>query len=458
MKGIGKALSRTPFMVTSKVGMSKKSTDTEFDDYQRNFAVLETAAEKFLKDTKAFTDAVNGMSLFTAGSSLAQHFSILFHPIASEYDLLGKFPEAAHTIKNVDAYHTALEELRTSISPELELIESRVVGPVRELQGVMKAIRKMITKRDHKLMDYDRFNNSLTKLRDKKEKSLSDEKNLYKVMVVCLDIATVRDPLVQLEQDFEIATNEYENVNAAMKQDLPRFMTLATRFIDPLFHSFYYMQLNIYYMILEKISQFSEGKYTIDVPAAQIATDYEEKRGDAAVVIEALSINQRFISTSKMVSQNRSLASGTTAVSRSTSSASTLTTSSRTAPPSFTKKPPPPPPSFGGSGKTSAPPSPVPSAAAPPPYTPSASAAAAAAAIAAAKRAPPPPPPLKPKPTPVNYVVALYDFAAQAEGDLDFKVGDRIEVVERSESAEDWWTGRLDGRTGVFPGNYVQDM
>lgn len=52
----------------------------------------------------------------------------------------------------------------------------------------------------------------------------------------------------------------------------------------------------------------------------------------------------------------------------------------------------------------------------------------------------------------VNYVVALYDFAAQADGDLDFKVGDRIEVVERTDSAEDWWTGRLEGRTGVFPG------
>jgi hypothetical protein len=85
---------------------------------------------------------------------------------------------------------------------------------------------------------------------------------------------------------------------------------------------------------------------------------------------------------------------------------------------------------------------------------------------------------MKPKPAPVNYVVALYDFAAQADGDLDFKVGDRIEVIERSESAEDWWKGRLDGRIGVFPGmwhwlnisvfvvaevrliigNYVQDM
>jgi hypothetical protein len=46
----------------------------------------------------------------------------------------------------------------------------------------------------------------------------------------------------QLEQDFEIATNEYEYINNALKQDLPRFMQLATHFIDPLFNSFYYMQ------------------------------------------------------------------------------------------------------------------------------------------------------------------------------------------------------------------------
>ncbi|KAI0252672.1 hypothetical protein BJV78DRAFT_1200291 [Lactifluus subvellereus] len=281
MKGISKAIKRTPHMMTSKVGMSKKSNDAQFDDYQRNFALLETAAEKFLKDTKTFTEAVN--TLFTSGSSLAQHFSILFHPIASEYDLLGKFPEAAHTIMNADGYDTALEELRTSVSPELQLIESRVVGPMKEIQGIMKSIRKMITKRDHKLVDFDRFNNSLTKLRDKKEKSLSDEKNLYK-----------------LEQDFEIASNEFENINAAMKQDLPRFMTLATRFIDPLFHSYYYMQLNIFYMILDKISQFSEGKYAVDVPAAQIIADYENKRGDVGAVVEALSINQRFVSTCEL--------------------------------------------------------------------------------------------------------------------------------------------------------------
>ena len=34
-----------------------ESNDPEFDDYSRRFGSLETAAEKLLKDTKAFTDA-----------------------------------------------------------------------------------------------------------------------------------------------------------------------------------------------------------------------------------------------------------------------------------------------------------------------------------------------------------------------------------------------------------------
>lgn len=75
---------------------------------------------------------------------------------------------------------------------------------------------------------------------------------------------------------------------------------------------------------------------------------------------------------------------------------------------------------------------------------------------AATKRAPPPPPPLKPKPKPpvpqMVYVTAVYDFDAQAEGDLSFRAGDRIELVKKTDNQEDWWTGRLNGQEGVFPG------
>jgi len=52
--------------------------------------------------------------------------------------------------------------------------------------------------------------------------------------------------------------------------------------------------------------------------------------------------------------------------------------------------------------------------------------------------------------------LAVSGTDGQAEGDLSFRAGDKIELIERTESAEDWWTGRLDGRTGIFPGNYTQ--
>ncbi|KAI0369963.1 BAR-domain-containing protein [Pilatotrama ljubarskyi] len=426
MKGIQKAFARTPHLLSSKVGMTKKSTDPEFDDYAHRFESIEKATEKLLKDSKAYTEAVT--NLFTHGADFATHFATIFHPLGSEYGLESKHPEAAHTMSNVDGYVAAIEDLKTAIVPELELIDSRIVGPIKEFQGILKAIRKSITKREHKLVDYDRFNNSLTKLRDKKEKTLNDEKNLFK-----------------LEQDFEIASTEYDYINTAMKNELPRFLVQATQFIDPLFHSFYYMQLNIFYLMLDKLNGFAEGKFEVSVPAAQIASDYEAQRSDALERIEALNITKRIISTARMVqSQRGNSGLAPSSIGRSSTVSSTSSLGSRSPSSSaFSKKPPPPP---GSASATAAP---------PPPYSPP---AAGSNFSVATKKAPPPPPPVKPKPKPAaQYVVALYDFAAQADGDLDFKAGDRIEVIERTDSTEDWWTGRLNGRTGVFPGNYVQD-
>ena len=81
--------------------------------------------------------------------------------MAGEYDLIGKHPDAGHTIKSVSGYEAAMEEMKGLIGPELELIESRIVGPTKELQAVMKLIRKTITKRDHKVIKYSPFCRSL---------------------------------------------------------------------------------------------------------------------------------------------------------------------------------------------------------------------------------------------------------------------------------------------------------
>ncbi|AMD22144.1 HGL196Wp [Eremothecium sinecaudum] len=52
--------------------------------------------------------------------------------------------------------------------------------------------------------------------------------------------------------------------------------------------------------------------------------------------------------------------------------------------------------------------------------------------------------------------VALYTFRGELLGDLSFRKGDVITIIKRSRTQNDWWTGRANGREGIFPANYVE--
>ncbi|KAL8893597.1 MAG: hypothetical protein Q9192_005110, partial [Flavoplaca navasiana] len=79
------------------------------------------------------------------------------------------------------------------------------------------------------------------------------------------------------------------------------------------------------------------------------------------------------------------------------------------------------------------------------------------ASMAASKKKPPPPPPKRlPSAQREPWVVALYDFAGQGQGDLVFGEGDRIRVVKKTDSTDDWWEGELKGVQGSFPANYCR--
>ncbi|EJU00985.1 DUF500-domain-containing protein, partial [Dacryopinax primogenitus] len=52
--------------------------------------------------------------------------------------------------------------------------------------------------------------------------------------------------------------------------------------------------------------------------------------------------------------------------------------------------------------------------------------------------------------------IALYNFEAQQSGDLGFRRGDVIVITKKSQSTDDWWTGRIGGKAGMFPANYVE--
>ncbi|KAG8750830.1 ESCRT-0 subunit protein hse1, partial [Ceratobasidium sp. 423] len=56
----------------------------------------------------------------------------------------------------------------------------------------------------------------------------------------------------------------------------------------------------------------------------------------------------------------------------------------------------------------------------------------------------------------VKRVKALHDFNATESGELTFKKGDIIKVVDRC--YKDWWRGQLKGRVGLLPVNYVEPL
>ncbi|OTB09638.1 hypothetical protein M426DRAFT_6902 [Hypoxylon sp. CI-4A] len=55
-----------------------------------------------------------------------------------------------------------------------------------------------------------------------------------------------------------------------------------------------------------------------------------------------------------------------------------------------------------------------------------------------------------------NEAVALFNFEADQPGDLGFKKGEVITVLKKTESDNDWWTGMIGSRHGIFPSNYVK--
>jgi hypothetical protein len=84
-----------------------------------------------------------------------------------------------------------------------------------------------------------------------------------------------------------------------------------------------------------------------------------------------------------------------------------------------------------------------------------------AGAVAAKKKKPPPPPPPKRIPSSQQlqeYVVAMFDFTGQSDGDLSFREGDRIKIVRKTNTDQDWWDGELAGERGKFPANYTKAL
>ncbi|KZL84117.1 bar domain-containing protein [Colletotrichum incanum] len=427
-RGFQKSVIRAPQQFKSRFNIGEHTKDAVYIDSERRFQELETETKRLHDESKKYFEAINGMLSHQIEFSKAM--TEIYKPISgrmSDPDSL-EIRGNPEGIRACEEYEAVVKDLQETLAPELEMIESRVIRPANELLDVVKVIRKTAAKREHKKLDYDRHRQTLKKLQDKKERSAKDEKALWKA-----------------ENDVEQATQEFNYFNDLLKEELPRLFALEQQFIQPLFQSFYYMQLNIFYTLHEKMQHCDIGYFdlTLDVLEA-----FHKKRGDIQEQAEKLSI-VKF----KTTGQKRPPKYGRPAIE---SKPQHLLTAGPSSSSTSVATPTAPPSKFGGytrQGETS-------DVNPPPPYSPPATngtSGGGLAAIAAAKSKPPPP---KPKPSRLSgapaaeTVTALYDYAAQAEGDLSFRTGDVIEIISRTKNENEWWTGKLNGKSGQFPGKY----
>jgi amphiphysin len=404
-------------------------------DAERRFQELETETKKLHDESKKYFDAINGM--LTHQIEFSQAIAEIYKPISgrmSDPDSLVVHgnPEG---IRACEEYESIVRDLLATLQPELEMIETRVIRPADELLEIIKVIRKTAVKRQHKQLDYDRHRATLKKLQDKKEKTYKDEKAMYKA-----------------ENDVEQATQEFNYYNDLLKDELPKLFTLEREFIRPLFQSFYYMQLNVFYTLHEKMQGCDIGYFDL---TKDLESAFEEKRGDIQAQAEALSITKFKTTGYKRPPRPMPGAKPTLALENKPSTlaiedrpSSASATPARRSTHDFSQNPPPP---YTTGGALS------------PPLLDNKSTIGRAnstggswGAAAKAKGAAPPPP--KPKPSrlsaqpAVETVTALYDFEAQAEGDLSFKTGDVVEIVTRTSNENEWWIGKIAGKQGQFPG------
>lgn len=383
--------------------------DPIYIDAERRFDELEKETKKLHEDSKKYFDAINGMLNHQIEFSKA--IQEIYKPISGRMSDPDSFVQEGNPegIRACEEYEAIVKELQATLAPELEMIETRVIRPADELLDIIKAVRKIAVKRDHKQLDYDRHRAALKKLQDKKDKTLKDEKAMYRA-----------------EADVEQATQDYNYFNDLLKDELPKLFGLEREFIKPLFQSFYYMQLNVFYTLHERMQSIDIGYFdlTLDIEAA-----FEKKRGDVRERAEAISITKF-----KTTGGGRPGVSkyGQKALEAKTSRASSVTQSDA-----------PPPYSPGGAAGTTS-------------LSPAIGSSASWGAVAKSKGAAPPPP--KPKPSrlsgapPAETCTALYDYEAQAEGDLSFLTGDVIEIVTRTQNDQEWWVGKVRGKQGQFPG------
>ncbi|OGM42613.1 SH3 domain containing protein [Aspergillus bombycis] len=477
--------------------MKRSADDSQVAILLKDFDEANKLLGRIVDSTKAWRDAWS--SLLSYQARILSELEGLYAPIIASSDS-STTDKAVQTPRETLARTANLaqeyEELRSELLQELEAINERIIKPATQAMDYMKPLEKTIKKRDDRKLDYERYQSRVDSYSKKTKRSDRDNSSLTKA-----------------ESDLARATEEYQAADDHVRKCLPPVITAAFSLLPRLLAAQIEIQntmLAHYYTVVQNYCE-QEHFPSPSPPMEQIVHDWEQALHPTQQKVESLGCiaNGKAVRLSpgspddQRNGHSSRLPNGLNFRRPSSSNASTAgPTSTSTSTPSLQ------PPASPGR-RLSAPsvhdtkPTPVMetkprlnSLASSPsstltvptthlsPQTPASASASSPAesyvsartdyfsrnqhpsdsaatspgygVLAAAKKKPPPPPPKRVGSNQGLFVTALYDFGGQSAGDLAFREGDRIRVLKKTDSTDDWWEGELRGVKGSFPANYVE--
>ncbi|KFY06721.1 hypothetical protein V492_07799 [Pseudogymnoascus sp. VKM F-4246] len=367
----------------------------------------------------------------------------------------------------------AYAELKTDLLEELNLVDPRIIRPATEVLECIKPIKKTIKNRENKRIDYESYQDRV----DKKRRQKRSEKD--------------EAALLKLEADMGKASDDFRYADDRLRESLPPVIAAAFSILPHILAAQILIQNTLlaqYYTTLHNYcteegfpspappTQDIVGEWDGDFRRIQrdvesINTIARGKAIHATMVLGDDSENQKGSSMSGLNLRNNlaarrsntqsSLPSMSRLGGKLSAGASRISPSGHNSGSSQEPEPQREYDEPGADRNNSS------SHALTPSYSPagpvrdyfqaqdSQSTRNMSSAIAAKKKAPPPPP-KRIQSSNEQWVTALYTFTGQESDDLAFEEGDRIKVIKKTDSTDDWWDGELRGVRGRFPANYVE--
>ncbi|KAK1758322.1 protein hob1 [Echria macrotheca] len=424
------------------------------------------------------------VALLHSQFQMVTEYEALYDPIVGASDGLGRdtAPTPQLLLERTFKLKEEYGDLKTELLAEVAVIEDKILKPASDARDCIAPIRKTIKKRENKRIDFEKVQEKSMKLQRKPGRSVKEDAALAK-----------------LEDEMSRAADEFAIADEHLRETLPPIITASFSLIPPLIANVVLIQnrlLGLYYTTLNTYCE-QYGFPSPPPPMSDVVATWEAAYNSARKQIESISMIARGKGLHQPLNLDADPRKNSASSQPPRRSSSGLIPSSTSGPQprtmripssaSLREQPPSSEPGpltrrpdylaptdfttatiLGGAAvdrsRNDISPGPSPSSSKARDYFESRDRPSASSSIRGrspagytptdtgfVKKKPPPPPPKR-----AEWVVALYTFTGEGRGDLSFQEGDRIKVVKKTGTDQDWWVGELNGVQGTFPANYCK--